>query len=63
MSGMGIDFSGLASILFLLLALYGCSLLFGVVQGWIMARRFAEGHLQPQRQDVDEARQTAPQIF
>ena len=37
MSGMGIDFSGLASILFLLLALYGCSLLFGVVQGWIMA--------------------------
>ena len=33
MSGMGIDFSGLASILFLLLALYGCSLLFGVVQG------------------------------
>ena len=36
-SGMGIDFSGLASILFLLLALYGCSLLFGVVQGWIMA--------------------------
>ncbi len=37
MSGTGIDFSGLASILFLLLALYGCSLLFGVVQGWIMA--------------------------
>mgnify|MGYP004479402625 FL=1 len=37
MSGMGIDFSGLASILFLLLALYGCSLLFGVAQGWIMA--------------------------
>ncbi len=37
MSGMGIDFSGLASILFLLLALYGCSLMFGVVQGWIMA--------------------------
>lgn len=37
MRGMGIDFSGLASILFLLLALYGCSLLFGVVQGWIMA--------------------------
>lgn len=37
MSGMGIDFSGLASILFLLLALYGCSLLFVVVQGWIMA--------------------------
>ena len=37
MSGMGIDFSGLASILFLLLALYGCSLPFGVVQGWIMA--------------------------
>ena len=37
MSGMGIDFSGLESILFLLLALYGCSLLFGVVQGWIMA--------------------------
>ena len=37
MSGMGIDFSWLASILFLLLALYGCSLLFGVVQGWIMA--------------------------
>lgn len=37
MSGRGIDFSGLASILFLLLALYGCSLLFGVVQGWIMA--------------------------
>lgn len=37
MSGMGINFSGLASILFLLLALYGCSLLFGVVQGWIMA--------------------------
>lgn len=37
MSGRGIDFSGLASILFLLLALYGCSLLFGVAQGWIMA--------------------------
>ena len=37
MSGRGIDFSGLASILFLLLALYGGSLLFGVVQGWIMA--------------------------
>ncbi len=37
MNGKGIDFSGLASILFLLLALYGCSLLFGVAQGWIMA--------------------------
>lgn len=37
MSGMGIDYSGLLKILLLLLAMYGCSLLFGVVQGWIMA--------------------------
>ncbi len=37
MSGMGIDFSGLLSILLLLLALYGMSLVFGAAQGWIMA--------------------------
>ncbi|NLD19435.1 MAG: ABC transporter ATP-binding protein [Clostridiales bacterium] len=37
MGGMGIDFDVLLSILMLLLALYGCSLLFGVIQGWIMA--------------------------
>ena len=37
MSGMGIDFDGLFSILMLLLALYGMSLFFGVAQGWIMS--------------------------
>ena len=37
MSGMGIDFEGLLSILLLLLGMYGCSLLFSVTQGWIMA--------------------------
>ena len=37
MSGMGIDFDGLFSILMLLLALYGMSLFFGAAQGWIMS--------------------------
>ena len=37
MSGAGIDFQGLFSILMLLLILYGLSLLFGAAQGWIMA--------------------------
>lgn len=37
MSGMGMDFEGLLRILLLLLAMYGMSLLFGVMQGWIMA--------------------------
>lgn len=37
MSGTGIDFEGLLSILMVLLAMYGCSLLFGMAQGWIMA--------------------------
>lgn len=37
MSGMGVDFNGLFVILMGLLAMYGLSLLFGVVQGWIMA--------------------------
>ncbi len=37
MSGMGIDFEGLLSILMVLLIMYGCSLLFGMAQGWIMA--------------------------
>ena len=37
MSGTGIDFRGLLVILMVLLAMYGASLLFGVVQGWIMA--------------------------
>lgn len=37
MSGMGIDFEGLLFILIMLLAMYGLSLLFGVVQGWIMS--------------------------
>lgn len=37
MSGMGIDFDGLFKILMLLLALYGLSLLFSFIQGWIMA--------------------------
>ncbi len=33
----GIDFKGLFSILMLLLAMYGMCLLFGVIQGWLMA--------------------------
>ena len=33
----GVDYQGLLVILFVLLALYGLSLLFGVLQGWIMA--------------------------
>ena len=37
LGGTGIDYSGLLRILLLLLAMYGCSLLFGVAQGWIMA--------------------------
>lgn len=37
MSGNGIDFRGLLFILMVLLAMYGLSLLFGVVQGWIMS--------------------------
>lgn len=37
MSGAGVDFQKLLSILLLLLALYGMSLLFGAAQGWIMA--------------------------
>ena len=45
MSGAGIDFQGLFSILMLLLILYGLSLLFGAAQGWIMGRRVSEGHI------------------
>ena len=36
-SATGIDFSGLLYILMALLAMYLCSLAFGVVQGWVMA--------------------------
>ena len=37
MGGTGIDFEGLLRILLILLAMYGFSLLFGIMQGWIMA--------------------------
>ncbi|MFR6258907.1 MAG: ABC transporter ATP-binding protein, partial [Anaerovoracaceae bacterium] len=37
MGGMGIDFQGLFQILMMLLAMYGLCLLFGAMQGWIMA--------------------------
>ena len=37
MSGRGIDFEGLLGILLMLLGLYGLSLIFSFVQGWIMA--------------------------
>lgn len=37
MSGTGIDFTGLFHILMVLLGMYGLCLLFGALQGWIMA--------------------------
>ena len=37
MSGAGIDFTGLFHILMVLLGMYGLCLLFGALQGWIMA--------------------------
>ena len=37
MSGTGIDFAGLLHILMILLGMYGLCLLFGALQGWIMA--------------------------
>lgn len=37
MSGAGVDFGGLFHILMILLAMYGMCLLFGALQGWIMA--------------------------
>ena len=37
LQGSGVDYQGLLMILGVLLALYGLSVLFGVLQGWIMA--------------------------